>query len=84
MGPAVAMGSDVNDAGAWLHIDLVDTEQEQHIERAGFEHRAGIQSALARHETEIERAGKRGLVMQNVEAVPAVLDDAERERGRHG
>ena len=56
MRTAVAMGADIDDEGAGFGLDFVDAQQEQHIEPAGVQHAAGIEPALARHETEIERA----------------------------
>ena len=77
---AIAMGADIHDEGARRHLHLVDAEQEQHVKRALAEHGAGIHTALARHEADIERAHQRRFSVQNIEAVPAVLDDAERGR----
>ncbi len=80
MRAAVAMGADIDDEGAGRHLHLIDAEQEQHVERVRRKHRRRVQAAVARHEADIERAGERCLAVQDVEAVPAVLDDAERGR----
>ena len=86
MGTAITMGADVDDETAGRHLDLVDAEQEQHVERAGFQHGGGIQAAIARNKPNIERSNERGFAVQDIEAVPAILDHAERRRGfcRHG
>src|SRR5476649_1935631 len=80
MRAAVAMSADIDDEGASRRFDLVDAKQEQHVERARLEHTAGIETALARHEADIERADQRRFAMQNIEAVPAIFDNAERSR----
>ena len=60
MRAAIAMGADINNEGASRHVDFIDAEQEQDVKRARLEHTAGVEPALARHETDIERAGEPG------------------------
>ena len=55
MRATVSMRTDVDDETAGLNVDLVDPEQEQHIERAGLAS-GGIQRALSRHKADVERA----------------------------
>ena len=82
MRAAVAMRADIDDEGARRDVDLVGAEQEQHIERAGLRHlRRASMPPCARHEADIERADARGRGVQHREAVPAVLDGADRARG---
>ncbi len=75
----VAVRADIDDEGARLDFDFVGAEVEEQVERAGLDHRGSRQSARARHQAEIEAADARGGAVQHIEAVPAFLDDAERE-----
>ena len=79
MGAAIAMRAEIDDEGAGRHLDLVGAEIEQQVDLAA-RHLGRAKPALPRREADIEPADARSGGMQNVEAVPAILDDAERQR----
>ncbi len=81
MRAVVAVGADIDDEGAGRHVDLVGTEEEEHVERALLRHRGGVERALARHKADLKRTDARGRGVQHAVAVPALLDDAKLDGG---
>src|SRR5262249_35824610 len=84
MRAAIAVGPNIDNEGAGLDVDFISAEIEDEIERAGLRHGQSVEPALARHEADIEPADARSRAVQYVEAVPTVLDDAERLRRLRG
>ena len=85
----VAMRALIDHEGARRHLDLVGTEQEQHVERAWLEHAGDVETARSfraflRDEAEIETADARGGRMKHAEPVPALTDGTERLRRLDG
>ena len=64
MRAGIAMGADIDHEGTTIDVDLVGAEREQNIDVAGGHLQSGT-TALARHETDVERADPRSRIMQN-------------------
>src|SRR5262245_6008234 len=79
MRAAVAMGADIDNNRAGLHLDLVCAEQEKNIEPATC-HMRGIKSARTRHQAEIQRRDARRRAVQHGKSVPAILYRAKFSR----
>ncbi len=84
MRATIAMRALINHEGPVRHVDLVDAKQEGHVQRTRLQHLTRRQTALARHEADIERTDLRGLGMEDIEAVPVLADGADRLRDLRG
>lgn len=74
----VAMRADIDGELGLLggEVELVGTEQEEHVHRR--QHLGSVDALGARHEAEIEAADTRGSGMEDGKAVPAFDDRADR------
>src|SRR5450631_3106419 len=77
----IAVGALVDHESSRLHRNLIGAKQIENVERAAFCHGRRVKAALPWHETKIETANTRRRRMQDSEAVPVLLDHAERQGG---